>query len=83
VFLATVGCFDELGASRGGLKIFLGRFGLLNMCTAELEVGLEKIGGFVTTAPAGGPCGFVGGLLTVTARLLRSWAVVLLLKGLS
>lgn len=80
--LATVGCLDELGASRNGLKIFLGRIGLLCVCTTKLEVGLEKIGGFVTVAPAGDPCGLVDDPLTVTERLLWSWLVVLLFKGL-
>ena len=80
--LATVGCLDELGASRGGLKIFLGRIGLLCVCTIELKVGLEKTGGFVTVAPAGDPCGLVDEPLTVTERFLWSWLFVLLLKGL-
>ena len=80
--LATIGCFDELGASRGGLKIFLGPFNLLRICTTGLEVGLVKIGGFATMTQAGGPCGLLGELLTVTERLLWSWLFVLLFKGL-
>ena len=67
---ASVGCCDKPEASRGALKMFLGRFGLLRMCVTEPEVGLEKIGDFVTVAVAGEPCGSVGEPLTVTKGFL-------------
>jgi len=52
------------------------------MCMTELDVGLVKIGGFVTVAPARDPCGLVGDPLAVTERFLLSWLFVLLFKGL-
>lgn len=71
---------------------------MLRMCTTELEVGLVKIGGFVTVTvtEAGeprdlfgepcdlfsGPCDLFSESLAATERLLRSWLFVLLFKGL-
>jgi len=77
-----VGCFDKLEeASGGALKMFLGRSGLLRTGMTELEVGFEKICDFVVLAPADDPWDLVGELLLGAEGFLRSWLVVLLLKG--
>lgn len=67
---ATVSCFDELEASRGTLKMFLGRFDLLRICVTELDVGFEKIGDFAVLALADDTCGLAGEPLAVTEDFL-------------